>query len=65
MRFIPDFKPLSDEQASALWFIFNKGKLLTKITDDTYTIPDSSDLAEGNISHGRSRHPGQQTLLCR
>jgi len=45
MRFIPDFKPLSDEQASALWFIFNKGKLLTKITDDTYTIPDSSDLS--------------------
>ena len=58
MRFIPDFKPLSDEQASALWFIFNKGKLLTKITDDTYTIPDSSDLAESSISPGRSQFLG-------
>ena len=45
MQFIPDFKPLSDERTSALWFIFNKGKLLTKITDDTNTIPDTSDLA--------------------
>jgi NAD+ diphosphatase len=58
MQFIPDFKPLSGEQTSALWFIFNKGKLLTKITDDTYTIPATSDLAESNISPGRSQYLG-------
>jgi len=58
MQFIPDFKPLSDERTSALWFIFNKGKLLTKITNDTYAIPDTSDLAESNISPGRSQYLG-------
>jgi len=58
MQFVPDFKPLSDERTSALWFIFNKGKLLTKITDDTYTIPETSDLAESNISPGPSQYLG-------
>ncbi len=58
MQFIPDFKPSSGEQASALWFIFNKGKLLTKITNDTLTIPDTSDLSESNITLDRFQYLG-------
>ena len=58
MQFIPDFKPSSDERTSALWFIFSKGKLLTKITNDTDAIPDTSDLTESNISPGRSQYLG-------
>jgi NAD+ diphosphatase len=58
MQFIPDFKLPSSEQTSALWFIFCKGKLLIKISNDTYTIPDTSDLAESNLSPGRSQYLG-------
>ena len=58
MQFMPDFKPLSDERTSALWFIFNKGKLLIKITNDTFTIPATSDLSESNISPVRSQYLG-------
>jgi len=58
MQFVPDFKPLSEEQASALWFIFDKGKLLVKITNDTYTVPDTSDLAASNISPVRPQYLG-------
>ncbi len=46
MPFIPDFKPPSTEPSAALWFIFDGGKLLVKITDDTCFIPETSDLAE-------------------
>jgi NAD+ diphosphatase len=58
MQFIPDFKPSSGEQASALWFIFNKGKLLIKITNDTLTVPDTSDLSESNITLDRFQYLG-------
>ena len=58
MQFIPDYKPLFDEQTSALWFIFSKGKLLIKISNDADTIPDTSDLAESDLSPGRSQYLG-------
>ena len=58
MQFIPDFKPPSSDQTSALWFIFYKGKLLVKISSNTYTIPETSDLTEGNLSPARSQFLG-------
>ncbi|MGD2187462.1 MAG: NUDIX-like domain-containing protein, partial [Desulfobacterales bacterium] len=58
MQFIPEFKPASGEKASALWFIFNKGKLLTKITNDTITVPETSDLSENNITPDRFQYLG-------
>ena len=58
MQFIPDFKPSSGEREYALWFIFSKGKLLTKITKDTYMIPNTSDLAKSNISPSRPQYLG-------
>jgi len=44
MPFKPDFKPPSFEPASALWFIFNKGKLLIKTANEPGLIPETSDL---------------------
>jgi len=44
MPFKPDFNPSAAEPESALWFIFDKGRLLVKIKDDTCSIPDTSDL---------------------
>jgi hypothetical protein len=53
MRFIPDFKPPSGKQPSALWFIFNKSKLLTKITKDKITVPNTADLSESRVTPDR------------
>jgi len=44
MPFKPDFNPSAVETESALWFIFDKGRLLVKIKGDTCFIPDSFDL---------------------
>ena len=44
MPFKPEFNPSAVETESALWFIFDKGRLLVKITDDTFLIPRSFDL---------------------
>ena len=46
MRFKPNFNPPAVGQSPALWFIFNHGRLLTKIKDDSYSVPDTSDLAK-------------------
>jgi NAD+ diphosphatase len=50
MIFKPDFKPPSCRTESALWFILDKGHLLTKITADRYCIPDTADLEALQIS---------------
>jgi NAD+ diphosphatase len=44
MPFKPNFNPPADEPASALWFIFDKGRLLIKLKNDTCSIPDTSVL---------------------
>jgi NAD+ diphosphatase len=44
MTFIPDYIPPSIQTASALWFIFSKGKLLIKLKNDTCAIPETPDL---------------------
>jgi NAD+ diphosphatase len=44
MSFIPDFKPPSKEPANALWFIFDHGRLLVKIRNDSCTIPETPDI---------------------
>ena len=46
MTFIPDFQIPSNEPATALWFIYARGKLLVKIRNDTCSIPETADLAE-------------------
>ena len=46
MLFKPDFNPPDAEPGSALWFIFDKSRLLIKIKDDGCCIPDVSDLAK-------------------
>jgi NAD+ diphosphatase len=44
MLFKPKFDPSAVEPASALWFIFDKGRLLIKIKNDICSVPDTSDL---------------------
>jgi NAD+ diphosphatase len=46
MPFKPNFNPPVVEPASALWFIFDKGRLLIKIKNDSCFIPDTSDLVK-------------------
>ena len=58
MRFIADFKPPSGKHPSAFWFIFNKSKLLTKITRDKITVPNTADLSENRMTPDRSQYLG-------
>ena len=45
MPFKPDFTTPADKPESALWFIFDKGRLLVKIKNDSCSVPATSDLA--------------------
>ena len=44
MTFIPDFRLPSKDAANALWFIYDRGRLLVKIQNDSCAIPETSDL---------------------
>ena len=44
MLFKPDFKTPPSQMESALWFILDNGRLLTKINTDQFCIPDTADL---------------------
>jgi NAD+ diphosphatase len=44
MTFIPDFKLPSKAPATALWFVYIRGKLLVNIKNDTCVIPETPDL---------------------
>jgi len=46
MAFVPDFKPPSMIPKDALWFLFQKQKLLTKRDDGRYLIPRSRDIED-------------------
>ena len=46
MPFKPDLNPPAVEPGSALWFIFDKRRLLLKIKNDSCSIPNGSDLIE-------------------
>ena len=50
MIFKPDFKPTRSQSGPALWFIFDKGYLLTKINAERFSIPDAADLEALQIS---------------
>jgi NAD+ diphosphatase len=58
MPFKPNFNPPAGEPTSALWFIFNKGRLLIKIKNDSCSIPDTSDLAKCKSSIIRKQYLG-------
>tara|TARA_B100000315_G_scaffold190540_1_gene180609 strand:+ start:8330 stop:9169 length:840 start_codon:yes stop_codon:yes gene_type:complete len=58
MSFEPDFKPPSGRYVSTLWFIFDKGKLLTKIEGGNYRIPETSDLEKYRLSPIKKQYFG-------
>ena len=58
MLFKPNFDPPAVEPASALWFIFDKGRLLIKIKNDSCSIPGTSDLAKYKSAFIRKQYLG-------
>jgi NAD+ diphosphatase len=58
MAFIPDFIPPPDESANALWFIFNRGRLVVKITGGDYAVPETSDLLEYKAALSHKQYLG-------
>ena len=58
MSFEPDFKFPATESPQALWFVFQKDKLLLKTTDRKYSIPCSSDLTAFHFSPIRRQYLG-------
>ena len=58
MPFKPGFKHPSAEPTSALWFIFNRGKLLIKAADQLRIIPQTSDLGRYKTALVRKQYLG-------
>jgi NAD+ diphosphatase len=58
MIFKPDFKPTHSQSGPALWFIFDKEYLLTKINTDLFSIPNAADLEALQISPSRRLYLG-------
>ncbi len=58
MHFKPDFNPTHDPSESALWFIFDRGHLLTKINNNQLGVPDTADLESLGISPSDSLYLG-------
>jgi NAD+ diphosphatase len=53
MKFIPGFKPPADAGQSALWFIFNQGRLLVSARKGAWCIPDSAAIAQAALTPAR------------
>jgi NAD+ diphosphatase len=65
MKFIPGFKPPSDVGQPALWFIFNKGRLLVSTPNGACHIPDSGDIAQAALTPVRRLFLGSlDSYLC-
>jgi NAD+ diphosphatase len=58
MLFKPNFNPPAVEPASALWFIFDNGRLLIKIKNDSCSIPDTTDLTKCKSAIIRKQYLG-------
>ena len=58
MAFKPDFILPAEESPQALWFVFQKDRLLLKTNDNGCLIPCSRDLAEFNFSPIRKQYLG-------
>ncbi len=49
MQFVPGLKPPSAHKITDLWFIFNKGKLVTRVMEGRHHLPGSADLAAAGL----------------
>ncbi len=58
MPFKPDFKLPAAESAGALWFVFQKDKLLLKTNDNGCLIPCTRELTAFNLSPIRKQYLG-------
>jgi NAD+ diphosphatase len=58
MTFIPGRQPLTGENRTDLWFLFNQGKLLIRKTPDSGAIPTGSDIAASALTPERKFYFG-------
>jgi NAD+ diphosphatase len=58
MPFKPDFKPPADERSSALWFIFDHGRLLIRVQNGVCSIPETADLEKCESALMRKQYLG-------
>jgi NAD+ diphosphatase len=58
MMFEPDFKFPAQQSPQALWFVFQKDRLLLKANDNGCLIPCLRDLAEFNLTPIRKQYLG-------
>jgi NAD+ diphosphatase len=54
MDFTPSLHPPDERNRPALWFIFEKGRLLVNLDNGCCAIPDGGVIAEGGIAPARS-----------
>ena len=53
MTFKPEFQQSSPESLSALWFVFDRNRMLVKTTGEDCAVPDSDDIERWHL---RPRH---------
>lgn len=58
MDFRPGLTPPVPGDDSALWFVFNDSRLLTRVRDDRFGIPEATDLASAGIRPRRNQYLG-------
>lgn len=49
MDFVPDFRVTPADEDTALWFMFDEGRLLTIVSNDGHRIPAAADLAGNGL----------------
>lgn len=64
MKFVPEFKAPPGHDMSDLWFVFNKGKLLTRLDHDRHRIPNGADLVAGRLKPANVQYLGALDNRC-
>ena len=64
MKFIPEFKAPPSHDSSDLWFVFNKGKLLTRLENNRHRIPDGADIVAGGMEPVNEQYLGTLNGRC-
>lgn len=64
MTFMPDFKAPPSHDVSDLWFVFKKGRLLTRMEHGHHRIPDGADLVAGRLEPVNEQYLGALNSRC-
>lgn len=64
MTFVPDFKAPPHHENSDLWFVFKKGKLLTRIEQGQHRLPNGADLSAFRLEPKNEQFLGTLSSRC-